>query len=231
MNSYGEPQQLRLTHQGVAGLPPDTLNPKQVGANSAGTREAVADLFSDAASTELILREGDGHGLETVRAPLGPLEIIVEDGRGSRQAAPMGSNCGVAILAPVPEPTGGSLGEHPVVDRGAISQRDHAAACSIGGNLQGLAAQLALCRQSGGALPQVQQPLGTVPANDAAGFDRDLGYCHSHGGGDTGTGEAVSAVGVCHVPGGVRAPVGSLGISVRDGGTLAMGQTPDCCKA
>jgi hypothetical protein len=29
----------------------------------------------------------------------------------------------------------------------------------------------------------------------------------------------------------VRAPVGSLGISVRDGGTLAMGQTPDCCKA
>ncbi len=163
--------------------------------------------------------------------PFAPVITIVEGGRASRQAAgPMGSNCGVAILAPVPEPASAGLAEHPVPNGAAISQGDYRAPSGVSRYLQSLAAKLALCRQSGGALPQIQQPLGTMPANDAAGFDRDLGYCHSHGGGDAGAGEAVRAVGVCHVPGGVRAPVGPLDVIVGDGGTLPMGQAPDCCN-
>jgi len=103
------------------------------------------------------------------------------------------SHRGVAVLAPVAEPAVAGLAEHTVPDGAAIGQGDGTAACCIGGNLESLAAQLALSLESSLRGGQVKQPLSTVAANHLGVANGHTGHGHSHHGGDAGAGQTVGA--------------------------------------
>ena len=103
------------------------------------------------------------------------------------------SHCAGAVLAPLAQSAVAGLAEHTVPDGAAIGQGDHTAASSISSDLQSLAAQLALCRESSLAGGQVEQPLCPMAANDGGLAQGDLSKGHSHHGGDAGAGQTVRA--------------------------------------
>jgi len=105
----------------------------------------------------------------------------------------------VAVLAPVTKPAVAGLAVNSVAN-GTVPHGDGAAACSISGGLQGLAAQLALRGKGDLRGGQVKQPLSTVAAHDGGFLDGALGEGHGDDGGNSGAGETVGAV---HDPQGV----------------------------
>ena len=101
------------------------------------------------------------------------------------------SHRGVAVLAPVTQAQVAGLGEHTVPDGATVAKGDNGAACSVGGSLESLAAQLALGGEGGLAGGEVEQPLSTVAANHLGLADGALGNSHGDHGGDAGAGETV----------------------------------------